>query len=81
MDKAENLDIQGDSGLPQCGSAAVEQLMVEEKTIRQETKEAPDGDTIQAGDQQQAAEEGSTQEKVFKQKKNKLKVGQMKSKM
>ena len=44
-------------------------------------KEVPDGDTIQAGDPQQAAEEGSTQEKVLKQKKKKLKVGQMKSKM
>ena len=84
-DKAENLDIQGDSGLPQCGltlvSPTVEQLTFEVKTIRQEMKEVPDGDTIQAGDPQQAAEEGSTQEKVLKQKKNKLKVGQMKSKM
>lgn len=84
-DKAENLDIQGDSGLPQCGltlvSPTVEQLTFEVKTIRQEMKEVPDGDTIQAGDPQQAAEEGSTQEKVLKQKKKKLKVGQMKSKM
>ena len=84
-DKVENLDIQGDSGLPQCGltlvSPTVEQLTFEVKTIRQEMKEVPDGDTIQAGDPQQAAEEGSTQEKVLKQKKKKLKVGQMKSKM
>lgn len=84
-DKAENLDIQGDSGLPQCGltiaSPTVGQLTVEEKTIRQVMKEVTDGDTIQEGDPKQAAEEGSTQEKVLKQIKKRLKVGQMKGKM
>jgi len=84
-DKAENLDIQGDSGLPQCGltivSPTVEQWTVEEKTICQVMKEVTDGDTIQEGDPKQAAEEGSTQERVLKQIKKRLKVGQMKSKM
>jgi len=85
MDDAENLDIQADSGqltadkrnvaqgsLEPVG-ATTEQLKVEEKTVRQAGKEAPDGDT-QEEDSKQAAEEGSTQENVLKQKKKKTEV-------
>lgn len=85
VDDAENLDIQADSGqltadkrnvaqgsLEPVG-ATTEQLKVEEKTVRQAGKEAPDGDT-QEEDSKQAAEEGSTQENELKQKKKKTEV-------
>ena len=93
VDETENLHIQADSGqstaeerdFPQ-GSLqpvvdTVEQLTAEEKNIHQETKEATDGDTIQEEDSKQAAEEGSTQESVLKQKKNKTEVSCVKSKL
>ena len=93
VDETENLNIQADSGqstaeernFPQ-GSlqpvvATVEQLAVEEKTIHQETKEATDGDTIQEGDSKQAAEEGSTQENVLKQKEKNTEVSCVKNKL
>ena len=92
MDETENL--QADSGqstaeernFPQGSlqpvvAATVEQLTAEEKTIHQETKEATDGDTILEKDSKQAAEEGSTQENVLKQKKNKTEVSCIKSKL
>ena len=91
VDETENL--QADSGqstaeernFPQ-GSlqpvvATVEQLAVEEKTIHQETKEATDGDTIQEEDSKQAAEEGSTQENVLKQKEKNTEVSCVKNKL
>ena len=94
VDETENLHIQADSGqstaeernFPQGSlqpvvAATVEQLTAEEKTIHQETKEATDGDTIQEEDSKQAAEEGSTQENVLKQKKNKTEVSCIKSKL
>lgn len=81
VDEAENHEIQADRGqltakernfsqgsLEPVG-ATVEQLAAEEQTIRQERKKARDGDTIQEEDFEQAAEEGSTQENVLKQKK------------
>lgn len=93
VDEAENLDIQVDSGqltaeernFPQ-GSlepigATVEQLKAEGKTIRQEGKEVPDGDTIQEEDSKQAAEEGSTQENELKQKKKKTEVSWVNNKL
>lgn len=54
---------------------------LKKKTIHQETKEATDGDTIQGEDSKQAAEEGSTQENVLKQKKNKTEVSCVKNKL
>ena len=93
VDETENLHIQADSGQSiaeerdfaqgsfQPVVATVEQLTAKEKTIHQETKEATDGDTIQEEDSKQAAEEGSTQENVLKQKKNKTEVSCVKSKL
>ena len=94
MDETENLNIQADSGqstaeernFPQGSlqpvvAATVEQLTAEEKTIHQETKEATDGDTIQEEDSKQAAEEGSTQENVLKQKEKNTEVSCVKNKL
>ena len=94
VDETENLHIQADSGqstaeernFPQGSlqpvvAATVEQLTAEEKTIHQETKEATDGDTIQEEDSKQAAEEGSTQENVLKQKEKNTEVSCVKNKL
>ena len=94
VDETENLNIQADSGqstaeernFPQGSlqpvvAATVEQLTAEEKTIHQETKEATDGDTIQEEDSKQAAEEGSTQENVLKQKERNTEVSCVKNKL
>ena len=94
VDETENLNIQADSGqstaeernFPQGSlqpvvAATVEQLTAEEKTIHQETKEATDGDTIQEEDSKQAAEEGSTQENVLKQKEKNTEVSCVKNKL
>ena len=92
MDEAENLDIQADGrqltieerNFPQ-GSlepvgSIVEHLRAEEKSIRQERKKAPEGDTVQEVDPKEAVEEGTaTQENVLKQEK-KSEVGWVKNK-
>ena len=64
--EAENLDIQADELV----GFILEQLKAEEKTIRQERKKAPDGDTVQEVDPKEAVDEGTaTQENVLNQEK------------
>ena len=66
VDEAENLDIQADELV----GFIVEQLKAEEKSMHQERKKAPDGDTVQEVDPKEAVEEGTaTQEIVLKQEK------------